>query len=203
MLASLVVAVYVLLLFTAMRWRSKGPGGPWTMLLRGFVPSWHFYDRLGHRPLLQVRHQLDDQKWSTWQSFYALASRRWLGLLHQPQVCAQLFQQSLIDQLAIELGDHRLSPEALIRGGAYLSVSGFARSLAHALSPDAVRMQFRLLLVDPLFDRSHPSTWCSEPISEDDERLILLSEPLSIGETQPGLMKDCVGDSSDTKPSTS
>ncbi|NDB98224.1 MAG: hypothetical protein EBZ84_05070 [Betaproteobacteria bacterium] len=38
-------------------------------MLRGFFPSWHFFDRIGHRPLLQIRALQGDADWSRWQSF--------------------------------------------------------------------------------------------------------------------------------------
>ena len=180
MLAGLVIAVYVLLLWTAMRWRKRGPVGAWSRLLRGFLPNWQFFDRLGHRPILQVRQQSSHHGWSAWRSFRPKANRTWFGLFHQPQVCAQLFKQSLIDQLAIELGDQRLSHEAIFSGSAYVSICEFARALALSESPDATRVQFRLLLIDPLLDTFDPAQMMIEPMNHEDERLILLSEPLLI-----------------------
>jgi len=205
LIALLVIAGYGLVLWAAMRWRGRQAQSPWMSLLRGFFPSWHFFDRIGHRPLLQIRALQGDADWSRWQSFQPRSKRSWHGLFFQPQASAQLFQQSLIDQLALELGDQQLSNEALLDRSAYQSVQGFADSLVRLRDEKAHGMQFRLLLIDPLIARSidpliapsiAPSIdpWieppcdvsscdlCDEPIAAEDERLVLLSAPISWSE---------------------
>ncbi|NDA05703.1 MAG: hypothetical protein EBZ08_10960, partial [Betaproteobacteria bacterium] len=146
LIALLVIAGYGLVLWAAMRWRGRQAQSPWMSLLRGFFPSWHFFDRIGHRPLLQIRALQGDADWSRWQSFQPRSKRSWHGLFFQPQASAQLFQQSLIDQLALELGDQQLSNEALLDRSAYQSVQGFADSLVRLRDEKAHGMQFRLLL---------------------------------------------------------
>jgi hypothetical protein len=94
-----------------------------------------------------------------------------LGILHSPFTLGQLYQQTLVEQLAGELLRNDLSPEELGRGSAYRSVLALSTALADAEQPAWTALQFRILLINPLVDGSHPH----EDLSADDERLILLS----------------------------
>ena len=170
-----------------MRWRGKSAHSPWLRLLRGFFPSWHFFDRLGHKPILQTRAKLDEANWSAWQSFHPQAKRSWRGLFFQPDVCAQLYQQSLVDQLAVELADPTTHEARLLEGSVYLSVQALAQYLAIQQWPLATAMQFRLLLIDPLTQGDHPLKTCAFELDDDDERLVLRSESIACPEAAASL----------------
>ena len=176
------VSCYLLILWLAMRWRGKMAQSPWLRLLRGFFPSWHFFDKLGHKPVLQMRAKLHEENWSAWSSFHPQARRSWRGLFYQPDVCEQLYQQSLVDQLAVELTDPSTQETKLLESSVYLSVQALAQSLAKQRWPLATAMQFRLLLIDPLTLSDHPLQICAFELDDDDERLVLRSESLAYPE---------------------
>lgn len=175
---SFFISIYVLVLWLAMRWRNNAVKSPWLRLLRGFFPSWHFFDRLGHRPILQMRALLPGGNWTLWQSFLPQAKRTWRAAFYQPLVCSELYQQSLVEQLAVELTEPTPSDSSLLDSSVYLCVQALAKSLVSKQWPTASRMQFRLLLIDPLRTERDPPDQISLDLDLEDERLILLSESL-------------------------
>jgi hypothetical protein len=180
----LALLIYLLALWLAMRWRNHAIKSPWLRLLRGFFPSWHFFDRLGHQPVLQTRAIIPGESWTLWQRFHPSAKRSLRGAFFQPQVCSQLYQQSLIEQLAVELTESTQSDSNLLGSSVYLSVQALATSLVSKQWPGASRMQFRLLLIDPLRTEDDPPDQLGLDLEPDDERLMLLSESLSLCPSQ-------------------
>lgn len=104
-------------------------------------------------------------------------------ILHSPFTLGQLYQQTLVEQLAGELRRHDLSPEELARGSAYRSVLALSAALADAEQPGWTALEFRILLINPRVDASLPH----DDLSENDERLILLSPTIESAALLPPL----------------
>lgn len=186
---ALLLGGYLGLLLLGLRLRGRSLEGPWAVLLRSFLPSWQFFDRLGNRPLLQVRlcgggpaqhREACSRGYTTWAP---RARCRLLGILHSPFTLGQLYQQTLVEQLAGELRRHDLSPEELARGSAYRSVLALSAALADAEQPGWTALEFRILLINPRVDASLPH----DDLSENDERLILLSPTIESAALLPPL----------------
>ncbi|NCW25224.1 MAG: hypothetical protein EBV84_07610, partial [Betaproteobacteria bacterium] len=81
-------------------------------------------------------------------------------------------------ELAVELTEPTPSDSSLLDSSVYLCVQALAKSLVSKQWPTASRMQFRLLLIDPLRTEHDPPDQISLDLDLEDERLILLSESL-------------------------
>lgn len=172
--AALLLGGYLVLLVLSLRFRGRSLHGPWSVLLRSFLPSWHFYDRLGHRPILQLQALPARVKAPAWASWVPRAEFGFFGLLHNPQTLEQLYQQTLVEQLASELARDPLIPDQLVQGAAYRAVVSLSDMLAEVQDPQSTAFQFRILLIDPRVEKA----WPADELSADDERLILLSPPM-------------------------
>lgn len=67
-------------------------------LLRSLVPSWKFFEDVGHTPVLFFRVSESDQVWSEWQRFHRPIPRRAWHLFFNPELNLQLAEKSLIEQ---------------------------------------------------------------------------------------------------------
>ena len=94
------IALYFILLFSTLFFKSHVVQGPWIFLLRSFFPNWKFFDIVGHVPHLMARSaQMDDAGqlvWSDWLLVYPRRTRRWTHLFHNPDTNLALGQQNVV-----------------------------------------------------------------------------------------------------------
>ena len=67
-------------------------------LLRSLVPSWKFFEDVGHTPMLFFRSCEGDQVWSEWQRFHRPIQRRAWNLFFNPELNLQLAEKSVLEQ---------------------------------------------------------------------------------------------------------
>ena len=207
---ALLLAGYLCLLLLSLRWRGRSLHGPWAVLLRSFLPSWHFFDQPGHRPLLQIQiagpcaacdleaegntaqrtasadGHAPESAWQSWRSWTAKSRPSFGRVFHNPFTLAQLYQQTLVEQLTRELARDDLGSAQLVHSAAYRSVLALSASLAEDERPDWQAFRFRILLLDPLAGQTPPVT----ALSVDDERLILLSPPIRPHDLPMGVQRN-------------
>ena len=101
--STFILALYLALLVLALIGRGKNLTSRWLFLLRGFFPSWRFYDSPGYQPRLFVRALFTNEQWSDWVQFIPRASFKLLDLLFNPKNNLQMTEQTLIDHLCLDL----------------------------------------------------------------------------------------------------
>ncbi len=67
-------------------------------LLRSLVPSWKFFEDIGHTPILLFRSSEDGQVWDEWQRFHRPIPRHIWNLFFNPELNLQLAEKSVIEQ---------------------------------------------------------------------------------------------------------
>ena len=102
-----VIAAYLAVLVFALINRGQTVSHPWLFLLRGFFPSWRFFDAPGSQPRLFVRVMGDDDQWSQGSLFIPRAPFRFRDLFYNSENNLRLAEQTLVDHLSLDL--HTLS----------------------------------------------------------------------------------------------
>ncbi|MEI6572998.1 MAG: hypothetical protein WCO61_05570 [Alphaproteobacteria bacterium] len=101
--STFILALYLALLVLALIRRGKNLTSRWLFLLRGFFPSWRFFDSPGYQPRLFVRALLTNEQWSDWVQFIPRASFKLSDLFFNPQNNIRMTEQTLIDHLCLDL----------------------------------------------------------------------------------------------------
>ena len=103
--STFILALYLslLVLVLALIGRGQNLTSRWLFLLRGFFPSWRFYDSPGYQPRLFVRALLTNEQWSDWVLFIPRASFKLSDLFFNPENNLQMTEQTLIDHLCLDL----------------------------------------------------------------------------------------------------
>ena len=101
--SAFIIALYLAVLVVALISRGRNFTHPWLFLLRGFFPSWRFFDAPGPQPRLFVRILSEDERWSAWTMFIPRAPFRLRDLFYNSENNLRLVEQTLIDQLSLEL----------------------------------------------------------------------------------------------------
>ena len=147
----LLFVAYFALLAWAMRRSSRVLQGRWWFFLRAFFPNWKFYHAVGRPPRLHVRARLASGEWLPWQRVFPRSPRRWLHLVHNPEVNLALTHQNLVDHLAADIND---LPEGADLGD-YVSYRLVSRLARQALPPQVVAYQFEVRLESPRGEPPH------------------------------------------------
>ncbi|MFD0669652.1 hypothetical protein ACT80S_18170 [Ramlibacter sp. MAHUQ-53] len=147
----LLFVAYFALLAWAMRRGHRVVRGRWLFFLRAFFPNWKFYHAVGRPPRLHVRGQDAQGTWLPWQRVYPRRARRWLHLLHNPDVNLALSHQNLVDHLASDVNE---LPEGA-QPGDLVSYRLVYRLAREALPPQAAAFQFEIRLESPRGEPPH------------------------------------------------
>lgn len=67
-------------------------------LWRSLVPSWKFFEDIGHTPVLFYRVSEQDHEWSEWQQFHHPLARKPWNLFFNPELNLQLAEKSILQQ---------------------------------------------------------------------------------------------------------
>lgn len=103
--SAFIIALYLAVLVIALLKRGKEFTSPWLFLLRGFFPSWRFFDAPGPQPRLFVRVLSEGESWSLWTMFIPRAPFRLSDLFYNPENNLRLTEQTLIEQLSFDVQD--------------------------------------------------------------------------------------------------
>ena len=98
-----ILALYLALLVLALTGRGQNLTSRWLFLLRGFFPSWRFFDAPGYQPRLFVRALLKNEQWTDWIQFSPRASFKLSDLFFNPDNNMQMTEQTLIDHLCLDI----------------------------------------------------------------------------------------------------
>ena len=101
--STFILALYLALLVLALIGRGQNLTSRWLFLLRGFFPSWRFFDSPGYQPRLYVRALMTNEKWTDWVQFLPRASFKLSDLFFNPENNLQMTEQTLIDHLSLDL----------------------------------------------------------------------------------------------------
>lgn len=101
--SAFIIALYLAVLVIALMNRGKEFTSPWLFLLRGFFPSWRFFDSPGPQPRLFVRVLSEDERWSVWTMFIPRAPFRLRDLFYNPENNLRLTEQTLIEHLSLDV----------------------------------------------------------------------------------------------------
>jgi len=101
--STFILALYLALLVLALIGRGQNLTSRWLFLLRGFFPSWRFFDSPGYQPRLFVRALLKNDQWTDWAQFIPRASFKFSDLFFNPENNLQMTEQTLIDHLCLDL----------------------------------------------------------------------------------------------------
>lgn len=162
--------LYLAVLVMALIKRGQDVTHPWLFLLRGFFPSWRFFDNPGPQPRLFVRVLSDSEHWSTWNMFIPRASFKLRNLFYNPENNLRLTEQTLVENLCLDL-------QALPEGESaatlvsYALTERLARRIARTLVSNQMMMayQFEIRLLPGLGeDRSEDTLLVSPIIKEVD-----------------------------------
>jgi hypothetical protein len=94
---------YFLILFLAVRFKTREVNGRWWFFLRAFFPNWKFFHAVGYAPRLYARAMKADSEWGPWLLLYPRHPRRWWHLVHNPRVNLALASQNLVEHLVADL----------------------------------------------------------------------------------------------------
>lgn len=168
--SAFVIALYLAVLVLALTKRGHYISHPWLFLLRGFFPSWRFFDSPGPQPRLFVRALSANDHWSEWSLFLPRAHFRLRDLFYNPENNLRLTEQTLVEHLSLDLqilpDDQEV--EKLV---SYALAKRLARRMALTLKLDEpmIAYQFQLCLMPGLgADRSEDRLMVSPIIKEAD-----------------------------------
>ena len=159
----LLLLIYSAFLALTLFFRGRTLEGRWWFLLRSFLPNWRFYHRVGAAPIMVVRAELPDGRWTEWQGSVPRARRSLVQLLHNPANNRLLLDQSLIEHLYADLRELS-DPDALTRRVSYRLVCELARSRALQDTPAASRVQFEIRLTPPYGIASSDTAVLTSPV---------------------------------------
>jgi capsule polysaccharide modification protein KpsS len=153
--SAFIIALYLAVLVMALISRGRDFTHPWLFLLRGFFPSWRFFDAPGPQPRLFVRMLSEDERWSAWTMYIPRAPFRLRDLFFNAENNLRLAEQTLIDHFSLELqslseGEH---VEKLV---SYALTQRLAHRVARTLASDQKikAYQFELRLLPGLSDET-------------------------------------------------
>lgn len=110
-------------------------------LLRLCLPSWAFFDRVGHPPLLEVRAPAAEGDASGWRPAFAAPRRRWWHLLWAPDATRTLLLQTLVERAQAETDEATPAVRTTRR-----QLGAVAAAAARAIDPaDDRRWQWRVV----------------------------------------------------------
>ena len=157
------LVLYLVLLVLALIGRGQNLSSRWLFLLRGFFPSWRFYDAPGYQPRLFVRALTAEDQWSEWLPFIPRASFRMGDLFFNPENNLRMTEQTLVDHLSHDLQalEDSQSANSLV---SYLLAERVARQVALRLvgAHQIHAFQFELRMI-------------ASPINNHSDSVILIS----------------------------
>jgi hypothetical protein len=149
--STFILALYLVLLVIALIGRGQNLTSHWLFLLRGFFPSWRFFDSPGYQPRLFVRALLTNQQWSEWVQFIPRASFQLSDLIFNPENNLRMTEQTLIDHLCLDLQalPESQSAEVLV---SYMLTENIARAfiLRHVNESNIKAYQFEIRMLPGL-----------------------------------------------------
>ena len=166
--SAVIITAYFAILVLALMRRGQNVTHPWLFLLRGFFPSWRFFDAPGLQPRLFVRALLNNKEWSAWYVFVPRATFRVRDLLYNPENNLHLTEQTLIEHLSSDLQALPEDRDAASLVSYSLTVR-LARRIARGLVSDRpiTGFQFDLRLLPGLGDDGTEMIILKSPIYQE------------------------------------
>lgn len=97
------IALYFLLIFLALFFKSREIKSPWLFYLRAFFPNWKFFHAIGYAPRLYAQIKTNEGQWSDWRVIYPRVKRKPLHVFHNPRVNIHLANQNLVEHFVSDL----------------------------------------------------------------------------------------------------
>jgi len=116
-------------------------------LLRVLIPSWRFFDDVGH--VSKLFYQVDTAQ--KWQPCFQPQARHWYQLFLNPHTNLRLALNSLVDRLMSEIS--AINPQAnkdqLPQSVSYQLVENLVRHQVRSLLPKAQSFRFKIVISAP------------------------------------------------------
>lgn len=116
----------------------------WLFLLRGFFPSWRFFDEIGPQLALQVRYRSVDSDWSQWTGALSPIARQFKSFPLNPQAALMHACQNSLDHFFLDLNDGHVASEDLLSYKIIKRIA-FVRSCEISGRDDLAGFQFKIV----------------------------------------------------------
>jgi len=147
----ILIIAYFVLLWLLSWMKIKVVPGRTIYFLRGFFPSWKFFEDAGDVPVLWIRCRLADAEWSDWNLGIEKIERTWSTLLVNAEGNSLLAYGSLLQHLMSELEEIE-DPMQLEKNVSYLLTKNLVchELQKKASTEDAVSYQFKISTFDSI-----------------------------------------------------
>lgn len=118
-------------------------------LLRVLIPSWRFFDDVGHVSKLFYQTNLATQ----WQPCFQPQPRHWYQLFLNPQTNLRMALNSLVERLVSEISEAtEASKDQIPQSVSYQLVENLVRHQARSQNVNIKTFRFKIIVSDPAAD---------------------------------------------------
>lgn len=113
-------------------------------LLRVLIPSWRFFDDVGH--VSKLYYQIGP--YGPWQPCFQPQQRHWYQLFLNPHTNLRMALNSIVERLSMEISD--LDENKISESITYQLVENLVRHQVKSIEPKAQNFRFKIVVSSPV-----------------------------------------------------